>query len=147
MNKSIKYFLALFIFSLAVSCSGKKDSTEAVASNEEWPEMDEFHMVMAESFHPYKDSANIEPAKGNAAEMARVAEKWANASLPEKVNTDEIKGDLAKLKEDAVAFVQIAQSGDSTKIGESLTSLHDAFHKLQEGWYGAGKDDGHEHKH
>jgi hypothetical protein len=147
MNKSINYFLILFVFALSVACSGKKDSTEAVVNNDEWPEMDEFHMVMAESFHPYKDSANIEPAKANATEMARVAEKWANAALPEKVNNDEVKSDLTKLKDDATAFIQVAQSGDTTKIGESLTSLHDAFHKLQEAWYGAGKEEGHGHGH
>jgi hypothetical protein len=102
-------------------------------------------MVMAESFHPYKDSSNIEPAKANAAEMARVAEKWANAPLPEKVNNDEIKANLVQLKTDATAFIQIAQSGDTTKIGGSLTDLHDQFHKLQEAWYGGGK--GHHDKH
>ncbi len=147
MNKSITYVLILFALALAIACSGKKDTAEAVANNDEWPEMDEFHMIMAESFHPYKDSSNIEPAKANAAEMARVAEKWANAALPEKVNNDEIKSSLAQLKTDAAAFTEIVQSGDSTKIGESLTSLHDAFHKLQEAWYGAGKGEGHGHKH
>lgn len=145
MNKSIEYLLILFVFAMGVACSGKKDSSEAVANNDAWPEMDEFHMIMAESFHPYKDSANIEPAKANAAELARVAEKWANAALPEKVNNDEIKASLAKLKDDAAAFSQVVQSGDTTKIGESLTSLHDAFHKLQEAWYGSEKD--HEHEH
>src|SRR5690242_805037 len=99
MNKSTSYLLMLVAFALVIACSGKKES-EAVANNEEWPEMDEFHMVMAESFHPYKDSANMEPAKANAAEMAKVAEKWANAPLPEKVNNDEIKANLAQLKTD-----------------------------------------------
>ncbi len=145
MNKSISYVLVLFTFAVAVACSGKKDASEAVAGNDEWPEMDEFHMVMAESFHPFKDSANIEPAKANAEELARVAEKWANAALPEKVNNDEVKSSLAKLKGDAALFSQVVQSGDTTKIGESLTSLHDAFHKLQEAWYSGGKD--HEHEH
>ena len=145
MNKSTSYVLMLVAFVVAIACSGKKESTDAAANNDEWPEMDEFHMVMAESFHPYKDSANMEPAKANAAEMARVAEKWANAPLPEKVNNDDIKASLAQLKTDAVAFTQIAQSGDSTKIGESLTSLHDLFHKLQEAWYAGGKEQ--EHKH
>jgi hypothetical protein len=140
MNKSISYIFILFVFTLAIAC-GKKEET---ASNEEWPEMDEFHMVMAESFHPYKDSANLEPAKANAAEMAKIAEKWANAALPEKVNNDETKADLNQLKTDAVAFIQISQSGDSTKIGESLTGLHDLFHKLQETWYGGGKEHHHE---
>ena len=143
MNKLTSYVLILVAFALAIACSGKKDSTDAVANNEAWPEMDEFHMVMAESFHPYKDSANMEPAKANAAEMAKVAEKWANAPLPEKVNNDEIKANLAQLKTDAAAFTAIVQSGDSTKIGQSLTELHDLFHKLQEAWYGGGKE--HEH--
>jgi hypothetical protein len=141
MNKLTNYVFVLFAFALAVACSGKKES--AAVANDEWPEMDEFHMVMAESFHPYKDSANLEPAKANAAEMARVAEKWAGAALPEKVDNDETKASLAQLKTDAAAFTQIVQSGDTTKIGESLTSLHDLFHKLQESWYGEGK--GHKH--
>jgi len=143
MNKSTSYVLMLVAFALAIACSGKKESTDEVANNEEWPEMDEFHMVMAESFHPYKDSANMEPAKANAAEMSKVAAKWANAPLPEKVNNDEIKANLAQLNTDAAAFIQIAQSGDSTKIGEALTGLHDLFHKLQEAWYAGRKE--HEH--
>ena len=144
MTKSFNYVFVLLAFVMVVACSGKKEAE--TSQSDEWPEMDEFHMVMAESFHPYKDSSNLEPAKANAAEMARVAEKWANAPLPEKVNNDEIKANLEQLKTDATAFIQVAQSGDTTKMGTSLTSLHDAFHKLQEAWYGAGKE-GHEHKH
>lgn len=145
MNKSTSYVLMLFAFALAIACSGKKDAADAAADSDEWPEMDEFHMVMAESFHPYKDSSNIEPAKANAAEMARVAEKWANAALPEKVNNDEIKANLAQLKTGTTAFIEIAQSGDTTKIGVALTDLHDQFHKLQEAWYAGGKE--HHDKH
>jgi ABC-type glycerol-3-phosphate transport system substrate-binding protein len=147
MNKSIVYVFVLFAAVIIVACSGNK-AAETSATSDEWPEMDEFHMIMAESFHPYKDSANLEPAKAHAAEMASVAEKWANAPLPEKVNTDEIKADLNQLKADTKTFIQTAQSGDSTQIGQSLTSLHDLFHKLQESWYGGKKEgEGHEHKH
>lgn len=144
MNKSISYLLILVAVAVVIACSGKKESAE-VANNEEWPEMDEFHMVMAESFHPFKDSANLEPAKANAEEMARVAEKWANAPLPEKVNNDEVKNQLAQLKTGAAEFTQVIQSGDTTKIKESLTGLHDLFHKLQETWYANDKEHGHEH--
>lgn len=143
MKKTAFYSILVFVIALAVACGGKKH--EAAANNDEWPEMDEFHMIMAESFHPYKDSAYLEPAKANAAEMAKVAEKWANAPLPEKVDNDETKTNLTKLKNDADAFVQVAQSGDSVKIGESLTALHDHFHKLQEAWYGGHKEgEGHD---
>ena len=143
MNKSISYILILVAVAVVIACSGKKESE--VANNEEWPEMDEFHMIMAESFHPFKDSANLEPAKANAEEMARVAEKWANAPLPEKVNNDDVKNQLAQLKTGAAEFTQIIQSGDTTKIKESLTGLHDLFHKLQETWYANDKEHGHEH--
>lgn len=148
MRKTNSYLLLVLAFVLTVACSGKKEEPkdEAAANSDEWPAMDAFHMIMAESFHPYKDSSNLEPAKVNAAEMATLAEKWANEPLPEKVNSEETKANLAQLKADAATFVQTVQSGDSTKISQSLTSLHDLFHKLQEGWYGAGKE-GHEHKH
>ncbi len=128
---------------LAAACGHKKEET--IANDNEWPEMDEFHMIMAESFHPL-DSANLEPAKANAAAMAKAAEKWSNAPLPEKVNNDDTKENLAKLKTEANEFVQIAQSGDSLKITESLTALHKRFHTLQEAWYGGHKE-GDEHKH
>lgn len=144
MTKSISYVFMLLALAVLVACSGKKES-EAAASNDQWPEMDEFHMVMAESFHPYKDSANMEPAKANAAELARVAEKWLNAPLPEKVNNDEVKASLTQLKDGTAAFTVIVQSGDSVKIGESLTELHDIFHKIQEAWYSEDKEHGHEH--
>ena len=149
MKKTNSYLLLLLAFVLAVACSGKKENTQAettAAASDAWPAMDEFHMIMAESFHPYKDSSNLDPAKANAAEMAKLAEKWASEPLPEKVNSDETKANLAQLKTDAASFVQTVQSGDSTQISQSLTSLHDLFHKLQEAWYGAGKE-GHEHKH
>jgi hypothetical protein len=141
MKRVTLYAAVVFVALLAIACSDKKN--DKVANNDAWPEMDEFHSIMADSFHPYKDSANLEPAKANAVEMAKVAEKWASAPLPEKVDNDEIKSNLAQLKNDANTFVQTAQSGDSVKIGESLTSLHDQFHKLQESWYGGHKKEDH----
>jgi hypothetical protein len=143
MKKVVLYSLLVLMMALAVACGGKKH--EEVANNDEWPEMDEFHMIMAESFHPYKDSSYLEPAKANASELAKVAGKWAGAALPEKVDNDEIKAHLTKLKSDADSFVQITQSGDSVKIGEALTALHDQFHKLQEAWYGGHKGEHDKH--
>lgn len=147
MNRLITSTVVLFIFTCVIACSGKKDApATAAVNNDEWPEMDEFHMIMAESFHPFKDSSNLEPAKVNAAEMAALAEKWTAAPLPEKVNTDEVKATLEQLKNDAAAFAQTVQGTDSVAIGESLTSLHDLFHKVQEAWYGGGKGhEGHNH--
>ncbi|MFZ6009961.1 MAG: hypothetical protein ACOYXT_06380 [Bacteroidota bacterium] len=138
--------IVLAVIVTAFACSGKKEENKpeetASASHEEWKEMDEFHMVMAEAFHPFKDSANLAPVKEKAEELATVAEKWAAAAIPEKVNNDEVKAKLAQLKTDAAALVGTVKAGDDKVIGESLTKLHDLFHEIQEAWYG-----GHGHEH
>lgn len=137
-------FLTLLAAGVWGGCSGKKDHDkhgddhehEHAVSKDEWKEMDEFHMLMADAFHPYKDSTNLEPAKTKAVELAAAAEKWANAPLPEKVNNDEIKSKLEQLKTGTAAFVETVKSGDDKKIGDELTTLHDQFHEIQEVWYG-----------
>jgi hypothetical protein len=106
--------------------------------------MDEFHMIMAESFHPFRDSADLAPARANADSLVAAAERWLNSPLPEKVNNDGVKEKLQHLKEEADAFAIISKTDDQKAIGESLTKLHDLFHGLQEEWYG-GHDEEHEH--
>jgi hypothetical protein len=124
---------------LFASCSPK-----AIETKDEWKEMDDFHMVMAEAFHPYKDSANLEPAKANAQQLAAAAKKWKDAPLPEKVSGDEVKAKLTKLEAEATQFSQTVQTASDTTIAKSLISLHDLFHELQEEWYDA-KEESHEH--
>lgn len=154
MKKDFVKYFSLVLFAFLIACTAKQEQaeteTEGVAAEEdvEWPLMDEFHMVMAESFHPFKDSANIDPAIANASEMASLAEKWAAAELPSKVNNDQVKADLQTLKTETAAFAQLVSGGDVTAIGTSLTNLHDIFHRLQDAWYKGEGDHGHgDHKH
>lgn len=143
----------LTILLLNIACSSKKEHHEtgehhnadsSNASHDKWAEMDAFHSLMAESFHPYKDSANLEPAKMLASQMAQAAEQWSKAPLPEKVNNDDVKSRLQKLQEETAAFSQIASNADDKTIGDSLTKLHDLFHELQEAWYsGTAGHEGH----
>lgn len=150
--KSKNYsLLFLAVALIALSCSTKPTETQTTETTEEeaaeeWKEMDEFHSIMAESFHPYKDSSNLEPAKANAARMAEAATKWKNASVPAKVDNEGTKTKLAQLELDALAFQDLVEQNDSTKLGESLTGLHDLFHELQESWYGGGDHSEHHPK-
>lgn len=149
MNATLKLLSIFTILSLLISCSQKKEETDETneTAREEWPAMDEFHVIMAEAFHPFMDSANLEPAIKMAAQIASGAEKWLNEPLPEKINNDEVKTMLQQLKENAASFAQLIKTGDSTQIGESLTKLHDQFHELQETFYSNGKHEHGEHKH
>ncbi len=42
------------------SCGGKH---EEESDDVEWKEMDDFHMIMADVYHPLKDSNNLAPIK------------------------------------------------------------------------------------
>jgi len=136
-----------------ISCSNKKhegheqaEEATGQTDSDEWPSMDSFHMVMAEAFHPYKDSSNLEPAKKLAEEIAIEAEKWASSPLPEKVNTEAVKAHLSQLKTDTRSLADQIKGGAADEaLGASLKALHDSFHSIMEAWNGAGE--GHEHEH
>ena len=77
--------------------------------------------------------------------MVEAANRWAEASLPERVDNDETKAMLQQLKRATSSFAEIVTAGNDEEIGNSLTELHDLFHKLQEEWYAAAGD--HEEHH
>jgi hypothetical protein len=146
---SINSILVAALVIVTVACATKKEEAKVEEANEqkEWKEMDDYHMVMADAFHPYKDSANLVPAKAKAAELAASAQDWANAPLPEKVNNDEMKGKLEHLKNESAAFAQTVTTADDKAIGDALTKLHDLFHAIQEDWYAGGEEGEHDHEH
>jgi hypothetical protein len=130
----------LLVAGLAFACGAKKEDDHghdhAEADETEWKQMDEFHMVMAETFHPFKDSANLEPVKARATELATSAETWAKAELPEKVDNDDMKAKLERLRTETSTLTSTVSTGDDKAIGDQLTKVHDLFHEIQETWYG-----------
>lgn len=134
--------LILFCLLVIVACSPKKASSEQgdVATppdEEEWTAMDRFHMVMAESFHPYMDSNNLAPAKSLAPEMEEMANQWANDPLPQKVNNDSMKIMIDDLRNKVKTYTELIGSEDDKKIGEALTDIHNHFHEIEKQWYKA----------
>jgi hypothetical protein len=132
---------------LFMSCGEKKHNEESAESDEmvEWAEMDSFHTIMADVFHPLKDSGNVQPIMERATELADEAEKWANAPLPAKVDNEEMKELLTNLKNGTRDLaVQIAEGTEEDIAGTRLHELHDLFHKIQEKWYGGGKEEHHD---
>jgi hypothetical protein len=137
----LKYLLLLFTVITIVSC-GKKEKPEETGS---WKELDTFHTIMAEAFHPLKDSGNVEPATRMMDQLATEAEKWAAAPLPEKVNTPEMKEMLNKLKTDLRKLSDDIKTGaPEDQIGTTFFDIHDQFHKIMETWNG---EKGEEHEH
>lgn len=142
----MKNLLVLSLMLLVLAC-GQKQTETAADEPKEWADMDSFHMIMAESFHPYKDSANLDPAKQMAKEMADAAAKWVSNELPGKVNNDAMKAKLQMLNSGSQELLKlVSESAPDSVLGKSLTDLHHTFHEIQEGWYGGGEKK-HEHDH
>jgi len=134
----MKKIVSIVGFIGLVGCSSKSQE-EAV---KEWPEMDSFHLIMAEAYHPFKDSANLEPAKLLAQDLADEAKKWSLAALPESVNNDDMKAQVTKLVAGTSDFLaKVNESASDSLVGISLSDMHDTFHKIQEGWYSGGEHD------
>jgi hypothetical protein len=149
----MKFNIFILVVAIAFAACATKDKEvqEAETVNNEsdpneWPEMDSFHMIMAEAFHPYKDSTNLEPVKRLAEEMAIEADKWASTALPAKVNNDVVKAQINQLKTDTRVLADKIKGGaNDEEIGNSLKSLHDSFHGIMEAWNGS--EENHEHEH
>ena len=137
MNLVMCFLLGFFM----CSCANKKDAAsdhehDRVSGDESvWKDMDHFHMIMAETFHPYKDSANLEPVKSRASELMTAADQWASAPLPETVDNAEMRSKLGKLKAQAITLAESVKSENDNVIAEQLNQLHDTFHAIQEAWY------------
>ena len=136
--------LSFIIFVMA--CSSKKeerheDHEGKDITNDHWKEMDDFHIVMAETFHPYKDSANLDPAKSRVLDLMTAADQWSSARIPDRVDNSEMRSKLRQLKAEAAKLAESVKSGNDKVIGEQLNQLHDTFHQIQEAWYepAAGK--------
>lgn len=108
--------LLICLAAITVACSEKKATSEATTESEmNWQAMDDYHMIMAESYHPLKDSANLEPAKINAQLLAAEAEKWAEMEFPERVNNDEMKAKIESIKVNSRAFADKVLAGARMK--------------------------------
>ncbi len=140
MRNAIQNLIILLFIGVVISCTTKPGGGES----DEWPEMDSYHMLIAEAFHPYKDSSNLEPSKRLAIELSLEADNWQEATLPDKVNNDAMRGLLDSLKADSHRFAYLVKAGATDQeIGASLTAVHDRFHKVMEAWHGEGEK--HEH--
>lgn len=146
MNNFIRLSNFAIIVLFLAAC-GKQDGNhkegdhngEAVA---EWREMDDFHFVMAETFHPYRDSSNLEPVRQHAGELKEAAERWLASEAPGREDAGAFQDVLKQLHAEASDLVDRVRGGDDDAIGEQLNQLHDTFHKVQDMWYGA-----HSHSH
>ncbi|HZY79993.1 MAG TPA: hypothetical protein VFE50_10750 [Cyclobacteriaceae bacterium] len=138
----MRYVFVLLLMVIAAACGGSKETAEG----DEWKEMEEFHIVMADYYHPIKDEGNVAPIKGGADKLAAAAEKWAQAPLPAKVDNEDVKTYLGRLQDRSKTLAANIGTMSDDAIKEEMTSLHDIFHQAMDAWYHAPEGAAGEHK-
>jgi hypothetical protein len=96
---------------------------------EEWKEIELFHNVMAETFHPMEEG-DMKPILTRAQEMADKAKAWQTSTPPARfAGNDSIKIVLTKLVTDSQALADLVKKkGKDAQIKKDLSALHDTFH-------------------
>lgn len=97
---------------------------------EKWPEMNVFHEVMAQTFHPTEEN-NLEPLKTRSEELMKKAENLLNSNIPEEYRTKSILNALEILqsKSEALNKLVVAKASDD-ELKQSIADLHTLFHEI-----------------
>ena len=96
-----------------------------------WQEMEAFHTVMSETWHPVEEG-NYAPIRERSGEMAEVAAAWKKSKIPaEYAAQKDIKKNLKELAEETAELNKEIKAGISDEeIKEELHELHEIFHTI-----------------
>ena len=114
-----------------------KNYMEALASpllktieKDTWTELNTFHEVMAETFHPSEDG-NLKPIRERSGEFLAKARALQTGKIPASFNTPEEKKSIDNLVRGAAALHQLVlKKADDKSITKKLAELHEIFHTL-----------------
>lgn len=123
MKKTVLLLIAAFVFS---------GINPILAQKTKWAEMETFHTVMAQTFHPVEEG-KLEPIKTRSQEMLDKATAWKNSKAPEGYDQKAIKKSLSKLVKGSKELNKLVKTNATDAvIKEKISSLHDVFHEIME---------------
>jgi hypothetical protein len=122
MKKIACLFVAVFtIVAFAQSQEKKK-----------WKEMDDFHTVMSQTFHPAEEG-KLDPIKKRSQEMVEKAVAWQKSTAPDGYDKEKVETSLKKLVEGAEELNKMVKAKSTDKkLTDKLSGLHDIFHEIME---------------
>ena len=122
MKKIATFFVAFFTMIAFTQAQEKKA----------WKEMEEFHTVMSQTFHPAEEG-KLEPIKKRSQEMADKAVAWQKSVAPEGYDKEKVEGSLKRLVAGTKELHKMVKSKSSDKVlQKKLSGLHDIFHEIME---------------
>ena len=98
---------------------------------ETWTELNEFHAVMAQTFHP-SEEGNLKPIRERSGELLEKAKDLQSGKIPASFKTPEIQKAIDELVTGSAALNQmVIKKADDKTITKKLGELHDVFHTIQ----------------
>lgn len=119
----------------------------AFAAGQPWKELQNFHTVMAKTFHPAEEG-NLKPLKENATELVSKAKEWQAAAVPAGYKKEETAKVLTALVAKCTEIEKAVKAkADDKKLTSLITEAHDVFHQIAEKCRENDGHHGHQHHH
>ncbi|MEO8086051.1 MAG: hypothetical protein ABI763_04480 [Bacteroidota bacterium] len=105
-------------------------SQTPVTAQAQWAEKNEFHKVMAQTFHP-SEEGNFEPIRSRIGEMYDKALAWSNSTPPKEFDKPEVKSTLKEMTGEIIAIkAMIENKATNEELKPKMEALHETFHKI-----------------
>ena len=98
-----------------------------------WKELDAYHMVMMQVWHPAKEKGDLAPIRAQAGKLADAADTWAKAAVPSACDTPDNRSNIAKVQTESRALVTLAASGSDADLKAALAAVHERFELVNRG--------------
>lgn len=97
-----------------------------------WKELDDYHAVMSQTFHP-AENGDLKPLFKNAAELASKAMILKNAEIPTAYQKDGVAASIKSLEKESKALAKMVKKNKSEEeLKKAIFALHDRFHEVME---------------
>lgn len=97
-----------------------------------WKELDDYHTIMAQTFHP-SEEGNLKPIRERSGELAAKAKTLQKSTIPTAYQKKGVKETLVLLAKESKALDKMVRKKKSdADITKALAALHDRFHEVME---------------
>lgn len=115
-----------FLLLLALTAFGAK------AQKQTWKELEDFHSVMSQTFHP-SEEGNLAPVKARSGELAEKAALLKKSDIPSSYQKPGVKESLTLLAKESKALDKmVRKQKPDAEITRALNALHERFHEVVE---------------
>jgi hypothetical protein len=93
-----------------------------------WKELDNFHVLIAATWHPIEKSNDFKPARQKAAELADAAQAWSSSKVPAACNTKQTRDAMAAVALEArILANHVVQKASDDTVRRAMKTIHSRF--------------------